>query len=70
MAAFDTTRPSVDFSAGFVSRFINNAVASFNTWNDARITRKSLLQLTERELADIGLTVSDIDAVAARRINS
>ncbi|MCA0939144.1 DUF1127 domain-containing protein [Yangia mangrovi] len=36
-------------------------------WNDARLTRKSLMALTDRELDDIGLTRADIPAIARRR---
>ncbi|ANT59941.1 hypothetical protein AYJ57_05885 [Salipiger sp. CCB-MM3] len=36
-------------------------------WNDARLTRKSLEALTDRELDDIGLTRGDIAAIARRR---
>ncbi|MTH62167.1 DUF1127 domain-containing protein [Paracoccus litorisediminis] len=35
-----------------------------SAWNDARITRRELSQLTDRELSDIGLTRSDIERVA------
>lgn len=66
MAAFDTTRPSVVTSTGSVSQFVSNAVAAVSSWNDARKTRKSLLSLSARELADIGLHYGDIDEVARR----
>ncbi|WP_232530326.1 DUF1127 domain-containing protein [Pacificitalea manganoxidans] len=32
-------------------------------WNDTRLTRKALSALTDRELDDIGLTRSDVDAL-------
>jgi uncharacterized protein YjiS (DUF1127 family) len=32
-------------------------------WNDARVTRKALSKLSDRELEDIGLTRSDIDRI-------
>lgn len=69
MAAFDTTRPSVGLSTGRVSSVFIAAFAAIAAWNDARITRNSLAKLTERELADIGLSYGDIDEVArlARR---
>ena len=66
MAAFDTTRPAASLSAGGVSRFVTNLVATVAAWNDARVTRKSLNQLTERELNDIGLNRGDIELVATR----
>ncbi|WP_280524970.1 DUF1127 domain-containing protein [Paracoccus siganidrum] len=33
-------------------------------WNDARITRRELNALTDRELSDIGLARGDIERVA------
>ncbi|TVP69196.1 MAG: DUF1127 domain-containing protein [Rhodobacteraceae bacterium] len=41
-------------------------LATFRSWNDARITRNALNALSDRELSDIGLARSDIDAVANR----
>ena len=35
-------------------------------WNDARVTRKALSQLTVRELNDIGLAAGDIERIARR----
>ncbi|MBW0156904.1 DUF1127 domain-containing protein [Sedimentimonas flavescens] len=61
MSAADTTLLSVrNTHAGFVSKMINSVLA----WNDARVTRNALSRLTDRELADIGLTRFDIDRVA------
>ncbi|MEP2030905.1 MAG: DUF1127 domain-containing protein [Paracoccaceae bacterium] len=66
MAAFDTTRTSYG-ATGFTAR-IGSVVSSlsgmFAAWNDARVTRNSLGQLTDRELDDIGLVRGDIDVVA------
>jgi len=66
MAAIDTTRPTAALSAGNVTKFFGSAMAVFSDWNDARITRNSLSQLTARELDDIGLVAGDIDAIARR----
>ncbi|MFC3118716.1 DUF1127 domain-containing protein [Jhaorihella thermophila] len=66
MAAIDTTR-SAHGSHGLVGRIgsvINHLVAAFTAWNDARVTRKALSALTDRELEDIGLTRADIDRIA------
>jgi uncharacterized protein YjiS (DUF1127 family) len=66
MAIFDTTRTTYG-SASVASRFfaaIDHMVAAFVAWNDARVTRKALSGLTDRELEDIGLTRGDIDVVA------
>jgi uncharacterized protein YjiS (DUF1127 family) len=32
-------------------------------WNDARVTRKALSKLTDRELDDIGLCRGDIEMI-------
>ena len=65
MAAFDTTRP-VNPSAGRFLTFISTAFGTFAAWNDARLTRNSLAQLSAHELEDIGLTPGDIDTVSRR----
>lgn len=61
MAAFDTirTRDSLDLSHG-----IQNMISAVIAWNDARVTRKSLAGLSDRELDDIGLHRGDIEAIA------
>ena len=41
-------------------------VTAFTRWNDARVTRKALSQLTLRELNDIGLAPGDIERIARR----
>jgi uncharacterized protein YjiS (DUF1127 family) len=67
MAAFDTSRPFA--AAGSASRFgafFVNIVSAVAAWNDARLTRNSLAQLSDRELDDIGLVRGDIDDVARR----
>ena len=66
MAAFDTTRPAYGAApvAGQVTGFISNLVSLVIAWNDARVTRKALNALTDRELDDIGLIRGDIENVA------
>lgn len=66
MAAFDTTRPAYDAApvAGQVKGFVSNLIATVIAWNDARVTRKALNSLTDRELDDIGLVRGDIENVA------
>lgn len=62
MTAIDTTRVAP-------TRVINplgRVFAAFSAWLDARATRAALSQLTDRELADIGLSRCDIDRVSAR----
>lgn len=66
MAAFDTTRPVTAVSAGGFAGFIAQSFAALKDWNDARITRKALSQLSSRELYDIGLNEGDIDSIARR----
>ena len=67
MAAFDTTRPyAATGSANRIGSMFVSAFGVFSAWNDARLTRKSLGQLTDRELDDIGLIRGDIDGVSKR----
>lgn len=64
MALYDMPRSQTGGSvigARFVS--VVNAVIA---WNDARVTRKSLSTLTNRELEDIGLVRGDIDVIASK----
>ena len=69
MASFDTTRPVYGTApvAGHVKGFVSNKVAQVIAWNGARVTRKALNTLTDRELEDIGLVRGDIDDVANGR---
>jgi uncharacterized protein YjiS (DUF1127 family) len=65
MAAVETTRPA-PFGAITTYRAINalsNATMVFAAWNDARITRKALNKLSDRELDDIGLCRGDIEFI-------
>ncbi|MDF1726508.1 MAG: DUF1127 domain-containing protein [Sulfitobacter sp.] len=63
MAALDTSRTAYGASSA-VSRFFASALATVTDWNDARITRRALSTLSDRELDDIGLIRGDIDSVA------
>ncbi|MGI3163313.1 DUF1127 domain-containing protein [Pseudooceanicola sp. 200-1SW] len=47
-----------------IAAAINHLVASVMNWNDARVTRKALSRLTDRELNDIGLVRGDIDHIS------
>ncbi|MGL4235290.1 DUF1127 domain-containing protein [Tabrizicola sp.] len=65
MAAVETTRPA-PFGAITTYRAIvalSNVTRTFAAWNDARITRKSLNKLSDRELDDIGLCRGDIEFI-------
>lgn len=66
MASFDTTRTTygVATAANRTFAFVADLALSVAAWNDARITNKALSNLTDRELADIGLVRGDIDSVA------
>lgn len=51
--------------AGFsVASILSVFVGRIAAWNDARVTRKALETLTDRELDDLGLTRGDIDTIA------
>ncbi|UWQ31884.1 DUF1127 domain-containing protein [Leisingera sp. M527] len=66
MAAFDTTRTTYG-STGLFGRFgalVATATGMFAAWNDARATRNALSGLSDRELADIGMSRGDIETVA------
>lgn len=62
MAVIDTTRTGV--APTFVFGGLSKLVGAYSAWNDARVTRKALSQLTDRELDDIGLSRAEIDTIA------
>ena len=66
MAAFDIIRPGFGSTtvAELLVRGTSRLVGTFADWNDARVTRKALSRLSDRELADIGLIRGEIDTVA------
>lgn len=66
MAAYETSRPAQGLVGGRVSSFISSLVADYAAWNDARVTRKALSKLSDRELDDIGLTRGDVEMFSAR----
>ncbi|WP_416236758.1 DUF1127 domain-containing protein [Yoonia sp. 67] len=66
MATFETNPSAASTFAGRVSSFFVSVVGAVAAWNDARLTRNALSKLSARELDDIGLCYSDIDAIAAR----
>jgi uncharacterized protein YjiS (DUF1127 family) len=65
MAAFETTRsaPFGATSTYHFIQFVSNALGMLKDWNDARVTRKALSTLSDRELDDIGLCRGDIDHI-------
>lgn len=68
MAAVYTTRAygSIGLS-GRIASTLTMLAGKLVAWNDARVTRNALSDLTDRELEDIGLCRGDIDSVAAGR---
>jgi len=65
MAAYESSR-AAPFGAIAVFRFVqyaNDKIAAFAVWNDARVTRKALGKLSDRELDDIGLCRGDIETI-------
>jgi uncharacterized protein YjiS (DUF1127 family) len=65
MAAYETSRPA-PFGAISIFRLVQGfgaVFASLAAWNDARMTRKALSRLTDRELDDIGLCRGDIESI-------
>lgn len=65
MAAFETSRPA-PFGAISIFRAVQGVGSVFDMiagWNDARITRKALSKLSDRELDDIGLCRGDIEMI-------
>jgi uncharacterized protein YjiS (DUF1127 family) len=63
MAAIETSR-AAPFGAITTYRAVNalsNVFGVLGAWNDARVTRKALAKLSDRELDDIGLCRGDIE---------
>ncbi|MFD0860176.1 DUF1127 domain-containing protein [Roseovarius aquimarinus] len=59
MSVIDTTR-ATHLGTNAFGLGVARLVAGFTAWNDARITRKALSALSDRELEDIGLTRGDV----------
>lgn len=63
MATLDSRTVANDRAFGAtLGAAISAVVGRIVAWNDARVTRKSLSKLTDRELDDIGLCRADIDS--------
>ena len=65
MAAYESSR-AAPFGAIAIFRFVqalNDKAAALAAWNDARVTRKALAKLSDRELEDIGLCRGDIELI-------
>ena len=67
MAFLDTYRTKTfTKSRNIIVKFITNMFSELVNWNDARVTRNALSQLSARELNDIGLVPGDIDRISRR----
>ncbi|NIZ08940.1 DUF1127 domain-containing protein [Pseudooceanicola sp. HF7] len=64
MTVSNTNAPSALYIS--TASAVYRLIAAVADWNDARLTRKALSRLTDRELNDIGLVRGDIDSVARR----
>jgi uncharacterized protein YjiS (DUF1127 family) len=65
MSSFETSSVA-PFGAVTLYRFVQSvgaAVEAVQAWNSARITRKALNRLSNRELDDIGLCRGDIEMI-------
>ncbi|RDC71364.1 DUF1127 domain-containing protein [Rhodovulum sp. 12E13] len=65
MAYFDIRTPA---TAGRLGRAVDTLIASVAEWREARINRRALAKLSDRELADIGLQRSDLDTMTRRAL--
>lgn len=61
MAAFDTSRPTYAVGQKGLGSIFASVFAAFAAWNDARLTRNALNELSDHELDDIGLTRGDVE---------
>ena len=63
MAVFEETRfaPDVRRGGNSIGTRVAALLGAVAAWNDARLTRRALAQLNERQLDDIGLTRGDVE---------
>jgi uncharacterized protein YjiS (DUF1127 family) len=61
MASLNHTHAPAD--AASFGAAISAVIGRISAWNDARITRKALSNLSDHELDDIGLSRSEIDQI-------
>ena len=62
MAVIDSTRSHASPLA-IIGQVFTSLSGKFSVWKDARATHKALSQLSDRELADIGINRGDIDNI-------
>lgn len=63
MAVYETSRSLNEGVRVDAQGLISSVISAVISWNDRRITRKALSNLTARELQDIGLTEGDLDKI-------
>lgn len=64
MAAIETTHAH---KHGATTNVFHRLIVALSDWNERRITRRALSQLSDRELNDIGVSRADIEYIARRR---
>lgn len=62
MAIIDSTRLHASPLA-VIGQVYTRLAGKFSVWKDTRATHKALSQLSDRELADIGISRGDIDNI-------
>jgi len=60
MAVIDSTRTHASPLA-VLGQVYTRLAGKYAVWKDVRVTRKALSQLSDRELADIGISRSEIE---------
>lgn len=65
MANYETSRtaPLGAITVFRLVQSVGNVASTIQAWNSARVTRKALSRLSNRELDDIGLCRGDIDQI-------
>lgn len=61
MSTMETSR---GYAVGGFGGVVAKLVSQLAAWNDARVTRRELSRLSDRELDDIGLSRADIERIA------
>lgn len=61
MAAIETTRTHA--AAGIVGHTVAKFIGQVMAWFEVRSTRRALMQLSDRELDDIGLSRGDVSRI-------
>jgi uncharacterized protein YjiS (DUF1127 family) len=64
IAALAAAEPGKEPHLMFASTMFTSITRTVNAWRRAETVRRELSQLSDRELADIGINRSDIDRIA------